>query len=43
MARHSLTFNDELEKKIEDWQAKQRPIPSYTEAVETLLNEALSK
>ena len=42
MARHSLTFTEELEKKINRWRGKQEPIPPFTEAVETLLNEALT-
>ena len=43
MKRQTLTFSDELEHKIEDWRAKQRPIPRFAEAIETLLNEALSR
>ena len=41
MNRRTITFNDALLKTIEDWRAKQRPIPKFQDAVEILLNEAL--
>jgi len=43
LKRQTLTFDDGLEKAIEDWRARQRPIPSFSEAIETLLKEALKK
>jgi hypothetical protein len=42
-SRHSLSFPKELDEALDDWRAKQRPIPDFTTAVIQLLKIALSK
>ena len=41
MSRRTIPFTPELEKKIEDWRADQRPIPDFNDAVVILVNEGL--
>jgi len=40
-ARKTIAFEEDVEERIEDWRSKQRPIPSFTEAVNRLLAERL--
>ena len=38
-----LNFNDKLERAIEDYRSKQRPIPNFAETVYALLWKALKE
>jgi hypothetical protein len=37
MKRQTLEFDDEVVRVIEDWRATQRPIPTFSDAVMTLI------
>ena len=39
--RQTITFDDDLVKQIDDWRAKQRPIPKFQNAVTELVRRGL--
>ena len=41
--RQTLTFDDGLEKVVEDWRSEQRPIPQFADAVEALIRKGATK
>jgi len=41
VVKTSVSLEDDVVKAVEDWRAKQRPIPSFSQAVNILLRKAL--
>jgi hypothetical protein len=41
--RHNLSIASDLEKQVDDWRARQRPIPDFTLSIDALLRLGLEQ